>query len=176
MNDCRRLLSLVAGFCVLAASALADDATDELLEDITGPSEDKIAALATEARVGNADSRAEAIWKLGQHENGIAALAAMLPDAPPDVLPHVVVALGWQGPKAKVALAPLTGCLTNDSFFTRSAAVWALGRIGDKSSGPRLEPFLKSDHELLCFLAEEALARCSGRDGGDADPSDRLGR
>src|SRR5207248_3296498 len=74
---------------------------DDDLEDLVGPSDEAIRLLTVEARSGNAESRVEAIWKLGQREKGIAALTGMLADAPPDVLPHVATSLGWQGSKSK---------------------------------------------------------------------------
>lgn len=70
---------------------------------------------------------------------------------------------GVGGARAKAALGPVTDCLAKPSFHTQTAAVWALGRIGDKSSVSKLEPFLKTNHELLRFLAEEAQSRWWGR-------------
>ena len=83
---------------------------------------------------------------------------------PPDSVPNVITSLGWQGSKAKAALEPITACLTKPSFHTQTAAVWALGRIGNKASIPKLEPFLTAEHELLRFLAAEAIARCQGKE------------
>lgn len=159
--------------CVNIASAQRPKPNDDLLEELTGPSKEAIEVWRTEARAGTAESGVEAIWKLGQHENGIPALLEILAGAPQDVVPNVIISLGWQGPKAKAALGLLTESLTKPSFHTQTAAIWALGRIGDKSSVPKLEPFLKADHELLRFLAEEALARCQGKELLPASPAYR---
>lgn len=153
--------------CLLGVSVAAAQRAkpaDDLIEELSGPSKEMLAGWKTEAKVGTAESGVEAVWKLGQHENGIPALLEILATAPPDVVPNVIVSLGWQGARAKIALGPVTECLAKPSFHTQTAAVWALGRIGDKSSVPKLEPFLKANHELLRFLAEEALARCRGKD------------
>ncbi|HZK80031.1 MAG TPA: hypothetical protein VFC46_03170, partial [Humisphaera sp.] len=146
------------------ATAQSRKPDDDSLEDIIGPSDETIRLLTIEARSGNAESRAEAIWKLGQHEKGIPALSAMLADAPADVLPHVVISLGWEGKKALSAIVPLTACLAKPSYHTQTAAVWTLGRIADKSSIAKIEPFLKAPQELLRFLAQEAIARCNGKE------------
>ncbi len=146
------------------ASAQGTKAKDDLLEELTGPSKESIAVWKTEARAGTAESGVEAIWKLGQHENGIPALLEVLAGAPPDVIPNILISLGWQGSLAKAGLGPVTDCLAKPSFHTQTAAVWALGRIGDKASIPKLQPFLKASHELLRFLAEEAITRCQGKE------------
>lgn len=167
--------------CFLLAALLESDTSsaqrakpaDDLIEELSGPSKEMIAGWKTEAKVGTAESEVEAVWKLGQHENGIPALLEILAGAPPEVVPNVIVSLGWQGAKARVALGPVTECLGKQSFHTQTAAVWALGRMRDKSSVPKLEPFLKANHELLRFLAEEAIARCRGKELLAATPAYR---
>ena len=173
MNTWRRAgaLALIAAlFCVAARAA---DVTDQLMEDLVGPSDDLLASLATQAALGDTETRAEAIWALARydHERCAAPLLGLMAAAPAEVRPHVAMGLGWLGKKAQKTAPALAAYLDKDqSPLFASAAVWALGRMGDPSVASRIQPFAKSDRELLRFLAEEALQALQGKEALPAKP------
>src|ERR1039457_6596990 len=96
------LAVLLLSAIVMAPAVAVADATDRMLEDLLGPADEVIASLAISAGVGNAETRAEAIWKLARldHEKCVKPLAGLVEDAPPDVRPFVAMGLGWLGNKA----------------------------------------------------------------------------
>ena len=154
--------------------AKAED-QDELDEELLGPSDKRIAELAHLTKAGDIQSRAEAIWRLVQLGDARCAppLGELIEDPETGVRPFVAMGLGWLGKNAKGQARRLLPFLSDPSTFTQTATVWALGRMGDSTTKPQVEPFTKSDNELLRFLATEALARLGGKELLPASPLHR---
>ena len=167
-----RLFSLVFALTLWFRLALPAPAADEPanLDDLVGPADEQVAALALEAEAGQAETRFEAIWRLAQHAKGVPALTALLGRAAQDARPHVIIALGWQGAAAKSAAPAVAAHLSSKDLFACTAAVWALGRLGDATQQPRLAPLAHDEHELVRFLVAEATARLAGRELLAAEP------
>jgi HEAT repeat protein len=131
------------------------------------PMDDKtVAALITELKTGNAETRAEAAKQLGKLGPGAAEAVSALIDALADpdrpVLLYSANALGKIGPKSKPAIPSLLRIFRDKAAHEadRIEAVSALARIGASSEVIR---FLKEDDVFMKLWAVEALGACSQR-------------
>jgi hypothetical protein len=71
-------------------------------ENLTGPPDEVFQELAQLVRVGNVESRAEAIWRmprLADHRS-VEPIAQLVSDRKPELRPFVAMGLGWLGKRA----------------------------------------------------------------------------
>jgi len=139
-------------------------------------------ALATSAAERHPDAApARRIWILsriatGDMKGGLAAYDAIAGTAP-------LTATAPTAPLLReICLAVIRRSMQDANLFVRSAAVKALGEMGDRSHIAQLVPALKDAETFVRFFAVESLGRLGGNEaiqllmaaGSDPDPMVRV--